>query len=205
MPSSRSDDDQARRSASSTSAIVTLPSSSMAFSDRLWPSTVSGASGRDPAGPCLRRGQVADALDQPQPVGIGPGDDLGGEQHAPGRAVPGEQCQPVRRPVVDHHAEPGGGHAEGGVWCGDPQVTGDGELQAGAERRALDGGDRDQVGIAQQVQQVPQRVAERLVPHDQEIGARAEVAAGARQEQHPGPAVDGAGDRGGQAPRPWAG
>ena len=119
-------------------------------------------------------------------MGVVAAQHLGGQQHGPGRAGAGEQREAVHGPVVDHQAELRGRDAEARARRRHPQVTGDGELGAGAEGRAVDRGDGGERGVVQRVEHLLQQHRERLVLDPGEVGARAEVAVRTGQHQRTG-------------------
>src|SRR5205085_10203237 len=97
--------------------------------------------GGDLGGPSHGRVQVAEPLHQTEAMGLLPADDVGCEQHRPGRSLTGQRREAVHGPPVDHQPQFGGGDAELGSGCRHAQVAGHRQLRAGSERRAVDGRD----------------------------------------------------------------
>ena len=164
-------------------------SASASFRPTLSPAMVSGASSAmrsAHARPSLGAAHPVDEADWWRPLTASTS---GAQQHVAGGRLPGQAHQPLHRPLVDHEAELGGGDPEGGVGGGDAQVARDGELGAGTEGEPLDRGDRRQRQVAQAAQHPAEAGDELGVLDPAQVGAGAEVAAGAGEDQHPGVAV----------------
>ena len=137
-------------------------------------------------------GQAGDEAGFMRPLAA---DRLAAEQHRPGQRAARDQRQPGHGPLVGHQPETASGDAEGGAGCGDAEVAGEGELDAGAQRRAVDGSHRGHRGRVQPLEQFVEAFDEPLVLDRREVGARAEVASGAGDDDHTGRAGDGGVER----------
>src|SRR3954452_2000206 len=151
---------------------------------------VAGDGERGPAGdlvgPLQRLVGRAEPLDQAEAVSLVAGQHLRGEEHRPGRSLTGHRAQPLHGPVVDHQAELGGGDAELGGGRRGAQVAGDRQLRAGPEGGTLHRGD-GRVGRAPQGgEHRSQPGGEAGVLDPREVGARAEVATLAPDDEDPG-------------------
>ena len=105
-------------------------SASSLLSSSLWPAMVSGARAAISAAHATAAARSPARCASAEAQGGRGVELLGGQQHGPGRARPGEQGQSLHRPVVDHQPEFGGRNAEPGGRGDDPQVTGDRQLGA---------------------------------------------------------------------------
>ena len=138
----------------------------------------------DLVGPVQRAGQVADALHEPEPVGLVALDDLGGQQHRPGRPAARQRRQAGHGPLVDGQAQPTGRDAEAGLGGRHPQIARHRQLRPRPEGGAVGGRQRHVGSQAQPVEHRAQQRREPGVLDTAEVGAGAEVAGGAGEDDH---------------------
>ncbi len=85
---------------------------SASLSPTLNPARVSGASSVMASAQARASSRSAEPLHQAEVERLRPGVGLGRQAHGPGRALPGEQGEPLHRPLVGHEPELAGGDAE---------------------------------------------------------------------------------------------
>ena len=138
----------------------------------------------------------AQPLHEAQAMGIAAADRFGSDEDGAGGRAADEGDQAVDGPPVDHDPELGGGHAETAMGVATRRSQAAASWRPGAEGGAFDGGDGGRRQLRDPIEHGPQRGGEAGALHAGQIGAGAERAIRAHQDEGPHLALDGLVQRG---------